>query len=167
MEALARQVHCLPPALLGYLLDLEGGFAIICPGKSSYTPGPVAIRRQQVQNVAFVSVVDLARNNERPLHVLAHLIDHYLGCGGAADGPWLSDCGGETPRWQEAGARLPSLFALGYAADETAQANVQDYFAQSLAQYCQDRQCLNIADPQICKWFRSTLWDDAFWRTEK
>ena len=68
------------------------------------------------------------------------------------------------PRWQEAGQRLLHLYALGYAIDDIARASVQDYFAQSLALYCTDRQRLNVADPQIDKWFRSTLWDEAFWR---
>jgi hypothetical protein len=95
--------------------------------------------------------------------VLGHLIDHYLGCGGAADGHWLSEGGGVTPAWQAAGARLPALFALGYGLDEVAQSNARDYFAQSLALYCRDRQRLNVADPQIDKWFRNTLWNDAFW----
>lgn len=70
------------------------------------------------------------------------------------------------PRWREAGRRLEHLFALGYAVDSVAQASVRDYFAQSLALYCRDRQRLNIADPQIDKWFRSTLWDEAFWRAD-
>ena len=67
------------------------------------------------------------------------------------------------PAWKEAGARLPGLFALGYGVDEVAQSSIREYFAQSLAFYCQDRRRLNVADPQIHKWFRSTLWDEAFW----
>jgi hypothetical protein len=69
-----------------------------------------------------------------------------------------------TPTLRQAGERLPRLFALGYGVDEVAQADVRDYFAQSLAIYCQDRKRLNVADPQIVKWFRSTLWSDGFWR---
>ena len=117
-----------------------------------------------MQNVAYVSVEDLADDNERPLHVIGHLIDHHLGCGGDPDGPWLSDGAGVAPRWQEAGARLPRLFALGYGLDEVALANVRDYFAQSLAFYCLDRRRLNVADPQIWKWLRTNLWDNGFWR---
>jgi hypothetical protein len=66
-------------------------------------------------------------------------------------------------RWREAGARLQRLFALGYGVDKVTRSNIRDYFAQSLALYCLDRQRLNVADPQICKWFRSTLWNQAFW----
>ncbi len=112
--------------------------------------------------MAYVSVQDLALDNERPHHVIGHLIDHTLG-GGGIDAPWLSAGGGQELCWQQAGSRLARIFALGYGVDEVAQASVRDYFAQSLALYCRDRPRLNIADPQICKWFRSTLWDHGFW----
>jgi hypothetical protein len=123
----------------------------------------VELGQRQAHNVAFVSVDDLARDNDRPLHVIGHLIDHHMGCGGDPDGQWLSQGGGVNSSWLEAGARLSRLFALGYGVDEVAQHNVKDYFAQSLAYFCRDRQRLNAADPQIYKWFRSTLWDRAFW----
>jgi hypothetical protein len=164
VEALAREIRLLPIWLWDYLLSYQGGFVAISSGQSRYTLGPVALRGSQVQNVAYVSVEDLARGNERTLHVLGHLVDHHLGCGGDAESPWLSDGGGTTPVWQEAGARLPRIFGLGYAADEVARSNPRDYFAQSLALYCRDRQGLEVADPQITKWLRSTLWAEGFWR---
>lgn len=167
MEALARQVRCLPAALWSYLLKREGGFVLIVPRESRYVPGPVRIRQQPVQNVAFVSVEDLARDNEQPLHVLGHLIDHHLGCGGDAEGKWLSEGGGGTADWKQAGERLLRLFSLGYGIDEEALSRVQDYFAQSLAYYCRDRRRLNVADPQIYRWFRSTLWSESFWLSKE
>jgi hypothetical protein len=57
------------------------------------------------------------------------------------------------------------LFPLGYGIDEVALANPRNYFAQSLAIYCRGRQRLNTADPQIEKWFRSTMWQAAFWKS--
>jgi hypothetical protein len=167
MEALAQQVACLPSALLDHMLTYESGFVAIGTGNSRYRPGPTTLRHQQVQNVAFVSVIDLANDNERPLHVIGHLVDHHLGCGGDSEGRWLSEGGGIMPHWRQAGERLPRLFALGYAADSVAQSDLRNYFAQSLALYCRERQRLNIADPQICKWLRSTLWDQGFWRSDK
>jgi hypothetical protein len=165
-EALARQVGCLPPELWGHLLGCDSGFIAIRTGESRYSPQQETIRKRQVQNVAFVSVVDLARDSMRPLHVIGHLIDHHLGCGGADDDLWLSEGGGMMPRWQQAGKRLSGLFALGYAVDEVAKTDVRNYFAQSLAHYCRDRQSLNVADPQVSKWLRSTLWNKAFWPVE-
>jgi hypothetical protein len=70
------------------------------------------------------------------------------------------------PNWQEAGSRLQRLFGLGYGIDDAAQSSAQDYLAQSLAIFCRDRPRLNVADPQIYKWFRSTLWNKAFWQVE-
>ena len=163
VEALAREIRFLPLWLWDYLLSYEGGFVAISAGQSRYAQGRTELQGSQVQNVAYLSVEDLARGNERTLHVLGHLVDHHLGCGGDAEGPWLSDGGGTTPIWQEAGARLPRIFGLGYAADEVARSNPRDFFAQSLALYCRDRQGLEVADPQITKWFRSTLWAEGFW----
>jgi hypothetical protein len=117
-----------------------------------------------VKNVAFVSVEDLAVDNERPIHVIGHLIDHHLGGGGGPDSPWLTDGSGQNPKFKEAAARLPGLFSLGYAVDDIAATDVREYFAQSLACYCRERRKLNASDPQIYKWFKSTLWNDAFWR---
>jgi hypothetical protein len=166
MRALLQQVSQLPPQLWSQLLSWESGYAVICTGDSRYVPGPASIRRRQLINIAFVSVEDLAAANERPLHVLGHLIDHHLGCGGDAEGPWLSESGGTPERWRQVGQRLPELYALGHAIDPVARSGVRDYFAQSLALYCLDRQRLNVADPLIYKWLRTTLWDEAFWKTE-
>jgi hypothetical protein len=167
MEALTQQVSCLPPALWDHLLDCAGGFVLVCTGDSRYVPGPGSVRHQRVHNVAYVSVEDLAMDNERPLHVLGHLIDHHLGGAGEVDALWLSGKGVVTPGWREAGARLARLYDLGYGVDEAARSDIRDYFAQSLAFYCRDRQRLNVADPQIYKWFRSTLWNEAFWQGQR
>ena len=166
MRALVEQIDCLPPHVWRKLLEWESGYVAICNGKTRYIPGPASIRQLHVTNVAFVSIEDLALANEGPLHVLGHLIDHHLGCAGRADGPWLSEGGGISPGWQEAGRRLPDLFALGYAVDPVAQSSVRDYFAQSLALFCLDRQRLNVADPQIEKWLRTTIWNEGAWKDD-
>ena len=164
VEALSAQAHLLPAQLWDYMLSCAGGFAVICLGESYYLPGPTVVRGQSLRNIAFVSVEDLAQGNDRPLHVVGHLIDHYLGSGGDPDGPWLSDGGGATPAWQQAARRLAGLFRLDYGVDEVARSGTRDYFAQSLAIYCRDRQCLSVADPQICRWLRGTLFEERFWQ---
>jgi hypothetical protein len=166
MTAMVRQVAPLPAGLWEHLLACERGYLAICHGPSRYAPGPAQLRGRQVVNVAFVSVQDLALDNEQPLHVVGHLVDHHLGNGGGDQGAWLSEGGGLRPRWQEAGARLAGLFALGYGIDAVARSSLRDYLAQSLALYCRDRQRLNVADPQVDKWLRSTLWDESFWQAE-
>ena len=167
VQALAQQLHYLPPQVWPRLLHWESGHVAVCAGASHYAPGPAVIRHQHVTNVAFVSVEDLALGNERPVHVLGHLLDHHLGCGGDVNGPWLSDGGGTSARWREAGQHLADLFVLGYGVDAVAQSNVRDYFAQSLALYGHDRQRLNVADPQIYKWLRGTLWNETFWNMDQ
>jgi hypothetical protein len=179
VQMLALQLRRLPPVLWEALLSLESGFVILAVGHSRYVPGTIHFRRQQLKNVAFVSLSDLVGTGSRaeppervgvgeaswaPLHVIGHLIDHHLGCRGEEQGAWLSEGGGSTGARREAGQRFGLLFALGYGIDEVAQSDVRDYFAQSLAAYCRDRQRLSVVDPQISKWFRSTLWNPAFWR---
>ena len=164
MRALGREVACLPAALCDHLLGFDSGYVAIGASTSCYVPGPAVVRQRRVQNVAFVCIEDLAMENERPLHVIGHLIDHHLGCGGELESAWLTGGGGQSPQLKAAGARLPALFALGYAVDSVAESDVRDYFAQSLALYCRDRRRLNVSDPQIHKWLRSTLWDPAFWQ---
>jgi hypothetical protein len=163
VEALSAQARLLPAGLWTYLLTCTRGFVVIYLGDSQYLPGPTSVRGQSVHNVAFVSVEDLARGNDQPLHVIGHLIDHHLGCGGDLEGSWLTGGAGVTPAWQQAAKRLAGLYPLDYGVDEVARSNIQDYFAQSLAIYCRDRQRLNVADPQICRWLRDTLFDERFW----
>ncbi len=148
------------------LLDNPGGFAVLVASRSHYEPGPALIQGQTVQNVVYVSLADVACETERPLHVVGHLVDHVLGCGGESEGRWLSEGGGVRPLWQEAGTRLAELFALGYGVDENARSGMRNYFAQSLAFYCRDKQRLNAADPQVTRWLRNTLWNAAFWEKE-
>jgi hypothetical protein len=165
MTALSNEINHLPSAVWPMLMSFPCGYVYITTDESEYLPGPGTVRYQRVQNVARVSVEDLADENERPLHVIGHLIDHHLGCGGQPEGLWLSEGGGITPQWAQVGAQLAQLYALGYAPDDVAQSGVRDYFAQSLALYCRDRSSLNVADPQIEKWLHNTLWNREFWKS--
>jgi len=163
MQALAGALDCLPAQLWSFLLSHDGGWIVVHPGPSRYVVGPARIAGHDRRNVASISVEDLARGGEMPLHVVGHLVDHYLGCAGDPGGAWLSHGGGLEPAWRAAGERLGRLFALGHAVDEAAAASIEDYFARSLACYCRRPRELNVADPNIWKWFRATLWDDGFW----
>lgn len=163
MAALAGQARLLPARLLTHLLANERGYVAILSGESRYVPGSADYWGRDLSSVACVAVEDLARGSEEPLHVVGHMIDHLLGCGGRLVEPWLTDGGGVSWKLREAGERLRNLFDLGYGIDEVARDNVRDYFAQSLALYCLNRKALNVADPQITKWFRSTLWSKPFW----
>lgn len=164
VQLLGRWLECLPGGLWRTLLRWESGYAVLHAGESAYEPGEFDFRGRRLRGVALISLADCAgRAPNQVLHVIGHLVDHHLGCEGAAAGAWLSAGGGVAPAWRDAGQRLSRLFELGYGFDEVALSGVRDYFAQSLAGYCRERRALSAADPQIARWFRSTLWSRTFW----
>lgn len=164
VNALADRLRHFPTGLLHFLAGHDTGYVVLAPHDFHYVGGQQTIGRRSLLNVAYVCIGDLADDSRRPWHVVAHLLDHLMGCGGQPDGDWLSDGSGLTPRWQEVGQRVQKLFRLGYGLDEVARNNARDYFAQSVAWYCCDRQRLNVADPPMEKLLKTTIMDDAFWR---
>jgi hypothetical protein len=66
MMALAGQIRALPAALWDWLLLWPGGYAVVCTGESRYVPGINQVGPERLENVAFVSVEDLATENEQP-----------------------------------------------------------------------------------------------------
>ena len=168
VQLLGQRLACLPDGLWPTLLQWESGYVLLHAGESRYEPGSIDLRGRALRGVALVSLVDCAGHApNRVLHVVGHLIDHHLGCGGGQEGAWLSEGGGMTGEWQRAGERLRGLFGLGYGCDEQARSSAREYFAQSLAAYCRDRRALGVADPQAAKWLRTTLWDKRFWTTRR
>ena len=168
VQLLGRRMACLPAGLWEALLRWESGYSVLIVGESRYEPGQFDFRGRTLHGVALISLEDLAgRAPGRVLHAMAHLVDHHLGCGGRPEGDWLSEGGGMTDEWREAGLQLMRLFALGYGYDVVAQSGARDYFAQSLAAYCRERRALNVADPQVVRWFRTTLWSPRFWERDR
>ena len=165
VNALARRLRCFPVGLLRFLAEHDAGHIVLAARDFHYVEGEQTVRGRSLCNVAYVCVGDLTDESERPWHVVAHLLDHLMGCGGQPGGTWLSDGSGLTPRWREVGQRIHKLFPLGYGIDEAAQPNARDYFAQSVAWVCYDRQRPNVADPPMEKLLRTTSMNDAFWRT--
>jgi len=168
VQLLGRRLACLPAGLWDALLRWESGYSVLIAGESRYEPGEFRLRARTLHGVALISLEDLSgRAPSRVLHVMAHLVDHHLGCSGEAEGIWLSEGGGVAPVWREAGQRLARLYELGYGLDDIARSGRRDYFAQSLAAYCRERRALHVADPQITQWFRTTLWSPRFWEKER
>ena len=128
-----------------------------------YVPGVQLCGRRVLYGVAHVALADLAQRNKRPLVLVGYVLDHLLGCKGAADGVWLSDGGGITPRWQEVGGCLRDIVSLGYGSDESGDCDAHAYFAEGLAAYCHDRRQLNVADPLLERLLRRTVMSDSFW----
>ncbi len=165
VNALARRLSCFPAGLLRFLTECDTGHIVLAARDFHYVEGEQTIGGRSLLNVAYVCIGDLADDSRRPWHVVAHLLDHLMGCGGQPGGDWLSDGGGLLPRWREVGKRIHRLFPLGYSPDEVAADDARDYFAQSVAWYCHDRQRLNVADPPMEKLLKTTIMNDAFWRT--
>jgi len=163
VEALKQQLRPFPTGLLRFWAAQERGHVLIGPQDRGYVPGPQQCGRRTLDGVAHVALADLAAANTRPLVLIGHLLDHLLGCHGAAGGPWLSDGGGITSRWQEVGRQIQELFALGYGQSEAAQRDPHAYFAEGLAAYCRDRRALNVADPLLERLLRRTIMNEAFW----
>lgn len=164
VEELAQRLHPLPTALVQFLTYTPRGHIVLTARVSSYEAGTQSLRRQELEAVASISLIDLLEEPLRTLHMVSHLLDHLLGCQGAPQGGWLSDGHGLSPPWVEIGQQISELFELGYAMDEVAEASPRQYFARSVAWYIQDRRRLNVADPLIERLLRRTLFNENFCR---
>ena len=167
VEALKRQLHPFPTGLLSFWAAQERGHVLIGARERGYVPGPQQCGQRALDGVAHVPLADLAAADARPLVLIGHLLDHLLGCHGAAEGAWLSEGGGITPRWREVGRQVRELFGLGYGQSEAAQRDPQVYFAEGLAAYCRERRGLNVADPLLERLLRRTVMSGAFWAAEE
>jgi hypothetical protein len=167
VEVFKQQLRPFPTGLLRFWAAQERGHVLIGPQDRDYMPGQQRCGQRMLDGVAHVALADLATANSRPLVLVGRLLDHLLGCRGAADGAWLSDGGGITPRWQEVGQRVQELFALGYGQSEAAQHDPHAYFAEGLAAYCIDRRALNVADPLLERLLHRTVMNEGFWAAEE
>ena len=91
-------------------------------------------------------------------------LDHLLGCDGDPSGPWLSEGGGRSPRWQRVGEEIATLFALGYGISEAGRHDPHIYLAEALWMAIHERQRLNIADPKLDRLLHASLLSAPFWR---
>jgi hypothetical protein len=165
LQELALRLRPMPPGLVRFWLERPSGHIVITHSSSRYPPGRQLLKRHALDNVAFVSVADLAREGLDALVPVGHLLDHLLGNGGDAGGPWLSEGGGFTDRLRTVGGRVAELFPLGHAIDAAANASPRAYWARSVAQYLHNRNSLNLADPLVERLLRTTVFAGAFWRS--
>jgi len=166
LEELLQRLSPIPPGLVRFWLDRPGGHVVITHRLSTYVPGRHVLGPSALVNVAFVSVGDLASGGPDSLVPIGHLLDHQLGNGGEAGGPWLSEGGGFTERLREVGRRVAGQFPLGHAFDVAASVNPRAYWARSVAQYLYNRSALNLADPLMERLLHSTVFAGDFWRPE-
>ncbi len=161
-KLVAARCARLPAALLDWWCELPSGHILVTADTSGYTVGELPDEPRRMQHVVQVSLHDVIR--PALFFWLAFLLDHHLGTGGAAAGPWLSDGGGFNARWQEVGQRIQQLADLGYGASADAINDPHTYFAEGLVTYLEDRRTLNLRDPKLARLLRTTLLDEDFCR---
>lgn len=165
VQHLASHLARLPFSALDFLLSSSTGALVIGPTDVlHYARGRHHLHETRLENVAFLPAASLLGDGVIPLHIVAHLYDHLLGCGGAVDGLNLSDGVGISPAWTEVGAQISELFALGHNPDPLCQKNCADYFAQSVALYAVRPRDLNTADPLLYKLLKRSFFSETFWR---
>jgi hypothetical protein len=165
-QRLAAKLERLPPSLLTWWAALPGA-QILIGDQRGYTPGRLPDDPHNRANVAQITLADLTN----PVGGLgdawfwiAHLLDHHLGCLGTADGAWLSDGAGFTPRWHEVGQRIAALARLGYSPQLGTAANPHNYLAAGVALFMADRAALNVQDPKLERLLATTLLHEGFCR---
>ena len=165
-QRLAQTLERLPPPLLAWWAGLPDGHILIGE-QGAYTAGRLPDDPHGRVNVAQIALSDLvgpAGSAGDAWFWISHLLDHHLGCLGAAEGAWLSDGGGINRRWQEAGQRLAALARLGYSPHPDAAAHPRVYLAAGLSLFLTDRAALNVQDPQLERLLATTLLHQGFCR---
>ncbi len=165
-QRLAHELERLPPSLLTWWAALPDAH-ILLGDQRGYSRGRLPDDPHGRANVVQIALADLANPAEGLGHAwfwIAHLLDHHLGCLDTAEGPWLSDGAGFSPRWQEVGQRIAALARLGYSAQPEAAANPHAYLAAGVALFIADRAALNVQDPKLERLLATTLLHEGFCR---
>lgn len=165
-QRLAAGLERLPPSLLTWWAALPHAHILI-GDQRGYMPGRLPDDPHDRANVVQIALADLA-NAAGSLgdgwFWIAHLLDHHLGCLGQADGAWLSDGAGFSPRWQEVGRPIAALARLGYSPQPDAAANPHVYLAAGVALFIADRPTLNVQDPKLERLLATTMLHEGFCR---
>ena len=161
--AAARLLGALPETAIRWWTEQPGGHLLLTAGGDAYKIS-LSVEGEALHGVAALPIGWLVEDEARALAAALRPLDHLLGCGGAADAPWLSDGGGISPRWQRIGAQIAQLFALGYGASEASRQDPHVYLAEGLALALTDRQALNVNDPKLERLLVASLLSEGFWR---
>lgn len=158
----ARLLAQLPEEAIHWWAEQPQGHLLLTAGDDSYADSLV-VDGVELGGVARLPIGGLIDESSRALAAALRPLDHLLGCGGRADGRWLSDGGGITPRWQQVGAQIAALFVLGYGATEASRQDPHAYLAEGLALALRDRRQLNAQDPKLERLLSASLLADGFW----
>lgn len=162
-EVLLAELEPLPAGLLSFWLGAPRGHVVLTHQASCYRPGPQPWHAGTLESVSYVSVVDLRRDKAAAIGVVLNLLDHLWGGWAAVGQPYLSDGAGVSAALSSVGQRFVELYALGYGRESLGADSARDYLARTLWLYLHDPQRLNVLDPLLCKLYRHTLLNPAFW----
>lgn len=165
----ARLLGGLPESALLWWAKQPNGHLLLTPADDSYaavlSTDVLSVDGETWEGVAGLPLAWLLDDESaRSLAAILRPLDHLLGCGGVAEGRWLSGGGGISPRWQHIGAQIAALFPLGYGASEASRQDPHRYLAEGLALALTDRQQLNVNDPKLERLLLASILSDRFWR---
>lgn len=160
---MARLLDGLPEEAIGWWAEQPQGHLILTAAEDSYA-ATLLVDDEELQGIAQLPMAWLLEKPARGLAAALRPLDHLLGCGGQADGCWLSDGGGISPRWQRVGKEIAALFSLGNGVTEASRQDSHTYLAEGLALALTDRRWLNTQDPKLERLLGTTLLADGFWR---
>lgn len=159
---LARLLGGLPDAALVWWAAQPGGHLLLTSGDDGYRPS-LAVDGEMRQGVACLPLGWVIESNREGMAAALRPLDHLLGCAGA-EGRWLSEGGGITPRWARIGGQIAGLFRLGYGESPASRQNPHAYLAEGLALALINRRRLNVNDPKLERLLFTSLLSDGFWQ---
>lgn len=160
---IAHSLRGLPEDALLWWAEQAAGHILLTADERGYRVDPVEHGDDLLRGVALIPLRQILGERAQAAMCALQPLDHLLGCGGA-DGPWLSDGGGVSPRWAQIGGQIASLFALSYGLSEDARNDPHLYLAEGLWTAIHDRRRLNVADPKLARLLQSSLLSASFWR---
>jgi len=164
VQHLEKVLRPCPEGLLRWWAQSPRGHLILTHLPSRYAEGPQAVRKEMVENVAYVCLNDLHRDPQSALRAVASLLDHLMGSHGAPKGRWLSDGTGVIPALEDVGQKVREYAALGYLEDVVEISDSREYFEAAFTMYLTNRRDLKVADPRIEKLLHTTILSESFWR---
>lgn len=159
----ARLLAGLPEDGLIWWAEQPNGHLLLTGEEWGYADSAV-VEGETVEGVALLPLEWLTGDVRVALAGLVRPLDHLLGCGGMADGVWLSQGGGISPRWQRIGQQIARLFPLGYGGTAASRQDSRAYLAEGLALALTDRHRLNREDPKLERLLVGSLLSPGFWR---
>lgn len=162
-DAVLRHLSRLPRALRTlWAQHPRGVMAIDASAASAYLAEPTYWRHLHTSGLLLWHVDDVMQRREAFWEVVGAWFDHWLGSD--ATGAFFSEgaCAPFVP--EDAARRWQDVLALGYAEDLLGTQEPATLFRRGFARLMVSPRELDIADPQMARWFRTVVLNEGFWR---